>query len=400
MGRWNDKYVIGLTGNIGMGKSLVRRMLEHLGAYTLDADGLTHQVMAPNAPAYQPIVEMFGKFVVNPDGQINRERLGSIAFAHGEALKELEKITHPIIRNAIDILVGNAKHKVVVVEAIKLVESDLGAMVDAIWVVDCKPELQLERLMKSRGMSELDARKRMSIQNPQNEKLSKAKVVIHNNGTPEETWAQVQTAWQQIGKGSEDQKQIQAPTTVSVQPPPAPAPAPTPAPSPAATSGELASFTVRRPMRPDFANIAALINHVTGSHLTDKDIISSFYEKTYIMAEANNLAIGIITFVVENLVTRVHDFVVSPTVPIEVVGKSLIEAMEKASNELQSEVAFVFLPQGQATQKGVFQTAGYEETPVDGVRYPAWREAVNEHKPENTDLLSRRLRENLVLKPI
>ena len=72
MGRWKDKYVIGLTGNIATGKSLVRRMLEHLGAYTIDADGLAHQAMAPGAPAYKPVVLTFGQWILDADKRIDR----------------------------------------------------------------------------------------------------------------------------------------------------------------------------------------------------------------------------------------------------------------------------------------------------------------------------------------
>ena len=75
MSRWENKYVIGLTGNIAVGKSVVRQMLQHLGAYTLDADGLSHQAMMPGAPAYRPVVETFGRFMLNEDGTINRARL-------------------------------------------------------------------------------------------------------------------------------------------------------------------------------------------------------------------------------------------------------------------------------------------------------------------------------------
>ncbi len=80
MGRWANKYVIGLTGNIAMGKSLVRKMLENLGAYTIDADGLAHQAMAPGAPAYAPIIEMFGKWIVDNDKKIDRSKRGSLRF--------------------------------------------------------------------------------------------------------------------------------------------------------------------------------------------------------------------------------------------------------------------------------------------------------------------------------
>ena len=202
MGRWANKYVIGLTGNIAMGKSLVRKMLENLGAYTIDADGLAHQAMAPGAPAFAPVVETFGKWILTPDGKIDRAKLGAVAFSHNEALNKLEAITHPVVGQAIDILITRAKQPIVVVEAIKMVDGILGDQVDAIWVVDASTEQQLQRLMTKRNMTDWEAHKRIDTQNPQTDKLARATVVISNSGSPEETWAQVQREWEQVVSAS------------------------------------------------------------------------------------------------------------------------------------------------------------------------------------------------------
>jgi len=91
--RWANKYVIGLTGNIAVGKSVVRQMLQHLGAYTVDADGLTHRAMAPGAPAYKPVVDTFGQFILDADKNINRAMLGQIVFSNPDALAKLEAIS-------------------------------------------------------------------------------------------------------------------------------------------------------------------------------------------------------------------------------------------------------------------------------------------------------------------
>ena len=81
MSAWPGKYVIGLTGNIATGKSVVRKMLEHLGAYGIDADALSHCAIAKDAPGYQPVVDAFGSWILNPEGQIDRTRLGKIVFS-------------------------------------------------------------------------------------------------------------------------------------------------------------------------------------------------------------------------------------------------------------------------------------------------------------------------------
>ncbi len=125
MSNWPGKNIIGLTGNIATGKSVVRRMLEHLGAYTIDADALSHRVISKGAPGYQPVLETFGKWLLDKDGQINRSKLGHLVFADKEALTQLENIVHPYVNQAIDILVKRASQKVIVIEAIKLIESGL-----------------------------------------------------------------------------------------------------------------------------------------------------------------------------------------------------------------------------------------------------------------------------------
>lgn len=402
MGRWKDKYVIGLTGNIGMGKSVVRTMLQQLGAFTLDADDLAHRVMAPNAPAYRPVIEMFGKFVLDAQGQIDRNKLGAVVFSHAAALQALENITHPIIMGAIDNIFERSKHKVIVLEAIKLIETDLANQVDTIWVVDTPPQVQLQRLMK-RGLSQADAVKRMTLQNPQQDKLARANVVIKNEGTPAQTWAQVQQAWSSIAQSKADAAAAEQVVTVKVTPQPAPAApagAPAPAAAPAANQMQIDTVAIKRPRPADFGKISQLMKIATGRDVSSDDIMQKFGEKTYMMAEANNTAVGVIAFLVENLVTRVDEFVIHPQAPAQAVGKALVDAMENASNDLHSEVAFIFLPNKSLDQKPIFMGAGYEEAKVEEIRIPAWREAITEGRPADTTVLSKRLREKLVLKPI
>ncbi len=146
MSKWVGKYVIGLTGNIGTGKSVVRRMLEHLGAYGIDADALSHRVTAKDAPGYQPIVKTFGRWILGPDGQIDRGKLARVVFSDPEALKTLEGVVHPLVNQAIDFLIQRSKQRVVVVEAIKLLEAGIGKQCDTIWVTYAPPETQAARL--------------------------------------------------------------------------------------------------------------------------------------------------------------------------------------------------------------------------------------------------------------
>src|SRR5258708_23641034 len=105
-----------------MGKSLVRKMLEHLGAYTIDADGMAHQVMAPGAPAYNSVLETFGNWLLDGENRIDRVKLGAVVFSHPDPLARLEALTHPIIGQGIDTLVTRARHPIRVLEAINMLQ--------------------------------------------------------------------------------------------------------------------------------------------------------------------------------------------------------------------------------------------------------------------------------------
>ena len=198
--RYPNKYIIGLTGNIAVGKSLVLRMLRDLGADAIDADQIAHQVMMPDKPAWQAIVKTFGEAILDRDRQINRTDLGKIVFADPAALKHLESITHPLIHQAIDRLIRASTKNIIVIEAIKLLEGRLKDAVDAVWVVDAAPQTQLHRLIASRNLSQTEAQQRIRAQNSQADKIRQADVVIRNNGDPADALKQVQTHWTRIQK--------------------------------------------------------------------------------------------------------------------------------------------------------------------------------------------------------
>lgn len=191
-------YVIGLTGNIACGKSAVRRMLERLGAEGIDADQLAHRTMEPGTKVWQEVVAAFGKGILTPEGQIDRKRLGAIVFADPEALRRLERIVHPAVVELTWKLVSATQAPVVVVEAVKLVEAGMHQRCDALWVVTCRPEQQLERLMAERGLTREEGLIRLEAQPPWDEKLKLANVVIDNSGSLAETEEQVRREWKRI----------------------------------------------------------------------------------------------------------------------------------------------------------------------------------------------------------
>lgn len=200
-------YLIGLTGNIGCGKSTVVKMLAERGAHVLDADQVTRQVMDVGQPAYNQIVQHFGTEILRaPNGPIDRPALGRIVFGDRAKLRLLESIVHPATRQAImawlrehDAQAARSDQRAVaVVDAIRLIEAGYPAFCDAVWVVTCDQTDQIERLTEQRGMSEADARQRIAAQPPQAEKVAVADVVIDNSGSLDQTGQQVEQAWRAI----------------------------------------------------------------------------------------------------------------------------------------------------------------------------------------------------------
>src|SRR5512136_430195 len=192
---WPGKYVIGLTGNIATGKSVVRRMLEQLGAYGIDADALSHRAIARQAPGYRKVLDAFGGWILDESGEIDRARLAGLVFSDPEALQQLEAIVHPLVRQGIDLLIRRYNQSVIVIEAIKLLEGPFAGACDTIWVTDAPESVQVARLMQWRNMSEQEALQRIHAQPSQGVKTAAANLVIQNTGSFEDIWKQVLAAW-------------------------------------------------------------------------------------------------------------------------------------------------------------------------------------------------------------
>ena len=409
MSRWPNKYVIGLTGNIAVGKSVVRQMLQHLGAYTIDADGLSHQAMSPKAPAYKPVVDYFGQSVLNPDKSINRILLGRVVFGNPDAMAKLESITHPVIGAAINTLVGRAKQRVVVIEAIKLLEGNLKDSVDEVWVVHAEPKSQYIRLVGKRKMSEADAKQRILAQGKQVDKLKQANLVIKNDGNIEDTWNQVQAGWNKIAakvKAQQQAAQTDAKTVAARPDELAKAVEESKkakqANDTAAPAMDTSGVTIKRGMPGNAEVIANFITTATGKEVGRTDVLMSFGQKSYLLADNDGGdTVGVIGWQVENLITRVDELYIQASANKEPVIYAMVQAIEDASRELQSEVSFIFLPG--STEDAIithFVNSGYELTTVKDIKIPAWREAVQEIFTDNMKILTKKLRKDRVLKPI
>ena len=201
------KYIIGLTGNIATGKSVVSGMLEHLGAKAIDADALVHELMEKGTPVWQAVVQEFGQAVLDHERSIDRKKLGSIVFADEVALHRLEALVHPAVIARTEELIESSQEPVVVVEAIKLIEAGMDRSYDALWVVTCRKGQQLARLVEQRGLTEKEARQRIKAQPPQEAKLARADVVIDNSRSLDETWRQVKREWDRIVWSNEATRQ-------------------------------------------------------------------------------------------------------------------------------------------------------------------------------------------------
>lgn len=380
MKKWPNKHIIGLTGNIGTGKSVVRRMLEQLGAYGIDADALGHRAIAKDGPGYDKVIETFGRFLLAPDEQIDRGKLGRLVFGDDEALDALEGIIHPLVIQAVDLLIRRAPQKVVVIEAIKLMETSLADMCDEIWVVYTPPEIQLQRLMFNRNMSEKDARQRIASQVPQESRFGRASVIIKNVSTYQDTWRQVTTEWQR-----------HVPTKpVGEHPVSEPVKLP------------LGEVNVQRAGPKHVADIARLYNELSkrDESLTPTDIMEAFGEKAFLLLRVENNIMGVLAWQVENLVARTTEILLDPALAPAQYLPILIREMERASGQLQCEASLIFVPPYLSQHDSLWNNLGYTEKKSSELTVLAWQEAADETMPPDTVLFFKQLRPDRILKPI
>jgi len=186
---------LGLTGGIASGKSAVAALLRELGFPVLDADSIAHRLMEPGQQAHDEILKTFGAHIADAAGRIDRGKLAAIVFADPSKLAQLNAILHPkveeVIFRQLDDWEKSGVRDAAFVEAALLIEAGMAERLDGLVVAFCEPEQQMERL-RTRGMSEVEARRRIAAQLPLEEKLKRASETIDCSGTLEQTRAQVQ----------------------------------------------------------------------------------------------------------------------------------------------------------------------------------------------------------------
>lgn len=191
-------FVVGLTGPIGAGKSTVAATLRELGARVLDADAIARDEQSRGTTGYSAIVQQFGTKVLGEDKEIDRRKLADIVFADPRRLEQLEKILHPrVIARILEARKMLPGDQVLVVEAIKLVETSLRSVCDRIWVV-LAPRDQLLSRLATRGMSEAGVAARLAAQASEDEFRQAADLVIENDGDRDALRAAVVAGWSKV----------------------------------------------------------------------------------------------------------------------------------------------------------------------------------------------------------
>jgi dephospho-CoA kinase len=190
------RCVLGITGNIASGKSTVVKTLVELGATHIDADIVYRELVAAGQPLLRSLADHFGEGIVAEDGSLDRKKLGAIVFSDPVKLRELDELTHPAVIAEIDRRVAaSPADQIIVIDAVKLIESGHAEHCDQVWVITLDSEQQVTRLMKRNILSEVEARRRVASQAPMEPKLARADRIIDNSGTPEQTREQVESAW-------------------------------------------------------------------------------------------------------------------------------------------------------------------------------------------------------------
>ncbi len=193
---------VGLTGNIGSGKSTAALVLAELGAYVIDADLIVHGLLSLGSDTYAAILEAFGSGILQLDGTIDRRMLGQIVFEDAEKRAMLENLVHPGVRSAIEDRIRELEKEtadgIVVVDAALLVETGLYREFDRLIVVTCDPQIQLARAVRRDGLCIDEVRARIAAQMPAEEKTKVADYRVDNSGSLEDTRRQIAAVYQAL----------------------------------------------------------------------------------------------------------------------------------------------------------------------------------------------------------
>lgn len=194
------RTVLGVTGNIATGKSIVVKILEELGAHHIDSDLVYRDLVQPGQALLGTLAAAFGRHIIADDGSLDRRALAAIVFSEPTRLALLDRITHPAIIEETDRRVDAIASGVIVIDAVKLIESGHAEVCDEVWLVTAPEDVQIARLMRRNNLTGDEARRRVAAQPPLEPKIARADRIIDNSGTLDDLRARVEAAWYMLSK--------------------------------------------------------------------------------------------------------------------------------------------------------------------------------------------------------
>jgi dephospho-CoA kinase len=266
-------------------------------------------------------------------------------------------------------------------------------------VTNAPENVQVERLMRKRGMNREQALGRIHMQSAQSAKVAVANIIITNTGSYDDLWKQVSAAWKEIVPGANVPEPETEPEPVAES-----APEQTPASAvtqqaPVQPGGEL---SVKRGKPKNSAAIAELITRLSkGARVMTADtVMEQFGEKAYMLLEIGGKIVGLAGWQVENLVTRTTDIFLEDYINHQKALEMLINEVERASGDLQSEASLIFPMNELAAQDSLWTALGYEKRTPETLGVQAWHDSAAELNPAGGILLFKQLRQDRVLRPI
>ena len=375
MNKWTGKYIIGLTGNIASGKSVVRKILERLGGYGIDADRLAHRALLKDTLTYQRVIERFGKDILDEQGNINRKILGQVVFANTHALNDLEAIIHPFVCQTIEQIIEHIPRQLVIIEAIKLIESGLTEYCNSLWVVHASFETRRSRLMSTRGLSAAEAELRINAQPSPEEKIARADVVIQNDGSLMESCKTVVEAWNQIPPHVRTNPYLKKSLPFDsnhwaeieqIQP---------------AQADELMDWLAKHPQ-------AAAWSDSTKNELALQEMLCI---KPFFCVRINDTIVTGVGWQIENFIACVDDIWASPSPEADRALYLLAEHIESEARKVNCEGMLWFIPSHHwdIQFQGIWESLGYSFFEVKSMPTKTWQETALSFQKKDSLLLAK-----------
>lgn len=204
--------VIGLTGNIGSGKSTISQLMAELGAVVLSADKIGHEALQPYTETWQEVINTFGQEILKAGAEVDRQKLGEIVFNDAKALAKLNQIMHPRMYRIAEERIKELRQRgirVIVLEAPLLIEAGWLPLVEQVWVTVASEATVLQRLRQRNGLSKAQALARLHSQLPPEEKIKYADVVINTDVPLSKVEAQVKELWERLTSKMSERKPCQ-----------------------------------------------------------------------------------------------------------------------------------------------------------------------------------------------